>query len=50
MSDEIEQQITETPKSGVELPLPGRRESFEDAADATFAQYDEALRRLADAS
>lgn len=27
-----------------------RRQSFEEAKDATFAQYDDALRRLADAS
>lgn len=28
---------------------PSRRQSFEEAKDATFAQYDDALRRLADA-
>lgn len=36
--------------SAPQPPAPRRRQSFEEAKEATFAQYDDTLRRLADAS
>ncbi|BDI28103.1 hypothetical protein CCAX7_001540 [Capsulimonas corticalis] len=52
VSDEVEVAF-EAGRIVISAPIveaPRRRQSFEEAADATFIQYDEALRRLADAS
>ncbi len=51
VADEVEltfeagQIVLTAPHSGV--PAPGRRKSFEEAKNATFAQYDTAMQRLA---
>jgi hypothetical protein len=42
-----EGRIVITPPKGA---LPVRRQSFDEAAESTFSQYDTAMERLADAS